>query len=148
MSSGAVACGCGGGGAAPCWRARVGVGAAGEGQQCSSGSAPERLSTNGGEQGSMAGERRSMTVAGGQSTSCPVRSARRPARDGLAALEAMLSVGTERRKRGDGVREKGEGGLPFIEQSSGHARLHQQVAGGRVSTLGGHFWRFLFGIGP
>jgi hypothetical protein len=45
---------------------------------------------------------------------------------------------------------RGGGGLvlPFIEQSSEHVRLHKHVAGGRVSTLGGHFCHFLFGIGP
>jgi hypothetical protein len=42
----------------------------------------------------------------------------------------------------------GEDGLPFIELSSGHVRQHQQVAGGKVSTLGGHFWHFPLGIGP
>jgi hypothetical protein len=41
-----------------------------------SGSAPERQSMAGGEQGSMVGERRSMTVAGDQSVSHLVRSAR------------------------------------------------------------------------
>jgi hypothetical protein len=43
--------------------------------------------------------------------------------------------------------EEGGRGLPFIEPNSGHVRLHQQVAGAKVSTLGGHFWRFLLGIG-
>jgi hypothetical protein len=44
---------------------------------------------------------------------------------------------------------KGEGlVLPFIEPSSGHGRLHQQVAGVIVPVLGGSFRRFLFGIGP
>jgi hypothetical protein len=37
---------------------------------------------------------------------------------------------------------EGEGGLPFIEPSSGHVRLHQQVADAKVSTLGGHFGVF------
>ena len=59
-----------------------------------------------------------------------------------------LPAQPKQRREGSGVWEKGEGGLPFIEPSSGHVRLHQQVAGGRVSTLGDHFWRFLFGIGP
>jgi hypothetical protein len=50
--------------------------------------------------------------------------------------------------RGEG-RKRGEGlVLPFIEQSSEHVRLHEQMAGGKVSILGGHFWRFPFGIEP
>jgi hypothetical protein len=44
---------------------------------------------------------------------------------------------------------KGEGlVLPFIEHNFGYVRLHQQVAGGKVSTLASHFLRFLFEIGP
>ena len=38
--------------------------------------------------------------------------------------------------------------LPFIEQSSAHVRLHQQVAGGNVWILGGHFLGLPLGIGP
>ena len=53
----------------------------------------------------------------------------------------------EQRREGSGVWEKGEGGLPFIEPSSGHVRLHQQVAGVTVTTLGDVFWHFLLGIG-
>jgi hypothetical protein len=47
---------------------------------------------------------------------------------------------------GRGVEEKGEHVLPFIEPSSGHGRLHQQVAGVTGSTLGGRFCPFLFGF--
>jgi hypothetical protein len=47
---------------------------------------------------------------------------------------------------GKGVEEKGEHVLPFIEPSSGHGRLHQQVAGVIVPALGGSFRPFLFGI--
>ena len=53
----------------------------------------------------------------------------------------------EQRREGSGVWEKGEGGLPFIEPSSGHVRLHQQVAGDGRATLGAHFRRFPLGIG-
>jgi hypothetical protein len=38
--------------------------------------------------------------------------------------------------------------LPIIELSSGHVSEHQQVAGGKVSTLGSRFWHFPLGIGP
>ena len=49
--------------------------------------------------------------------------------------------------RGEG-RKRGEGlVLPFIEQSSGHVRLHQQMAGDGRATLGAHFRRFPLGIG-
>ncbi|AQK83724.1 hypothetical protein ZEAMMB73_Zm00001d037349 [Zea mays] len=58
-----------------------------------------------------------------------------------------LAAGLERKKRGDGVKEKGEGGLPFIEPSSRHVRLHQQVAGAAVTTLDDMFWHFPLGIG-
>ena len=46
-----------------------------------------------------------------------------------------LPAQPKERREGSGVWEKGEGGLPFIEQSSGHVRLHQQVAGVIVTTL-------------
>jgi hypothetical protein len=49
---------------------------------------------------------------------------------------------------GKGMEEKGEHVLPFIEPSSRHGRLHQQVAGVIVPALGGSFRPFLFGIGP
>jgi hypothetical protein len=44
---------------------------------------------------------------------------------------------------------RGGGGLvlPFIEQGSGHVRLHQQVAGDGRATLGAHFRHFSLGIG-
>jgi hypothetical protein len=45
---------------------------------------------------------------------------------------------------------EGEGrgkGLPFIQQSSGHVRLHQEVAGDGRATLGAHFRHFPLGIG-
>ena len=58
-----------------------------------------------------------------------------------------LPAQPKQRKEGSGVWEKGEGGLPFIEPSSGHGRLHQQVAGVTVPALGGSFRPFLFGIG-
>jgi hypothetical protein len=45
------------------------------------------------------------------------------------------------------VWEKGEGGMPFIEPSSGHFRLHEQVGGDGRATLGAHFRRFPLGIG-
>ena len=59
-----------------------------------------------------------------------------------------LPAQPKQRREGSGVWEKGEGGLPFIEPSSGHVRLHQQVAGVTVPALGGSFRPFLFGIGP
>jgi hypothetical protein len=47
------------------------------------------------------------------------------------------------RERENGVGEKKRaGGLPFIEPSSGHGRLHQQVAGVTVPALGGSFRPF------
>ena len=65
------------------------------------------------------------------------------------AMECFPSrAGPEREKIGDGMKEKGECGLPFIEPSSGHVSQLQQVAGVTVSTLGGSFRPFLFGIGP
>ena len=39
-----------------------------------------------------------------------------------------LPAQPKQRRKGSGVWEKGEGGLPFIEPSSGHVRLHQQMA--------------------
>jgi hypothetical protein len=53
----------------------------------------------------------------------------------------------EQRREESGVWEKGEGGLPFIEPSSRHVRLHQQVAGAIVTTLDDVFWHFPLGIG-
>jgi hypothetical protein len=38
--------------------------------------------------------------------------------------------------------EGGGQGLLYIEPSSGHVRLHQQVAGDGRATLGAHFCRF------
>jgi hypothetical protein len=59
-----------------------------------------------------------------------------------AQEQREVAVRGEGRKRAEGLM------LPFIEQSSGHVKLHQQVADGKVSTLDDHFLRFLFGIGP
>jgi hypothetical protein len=51
--------------------------------------------------------------------------------------------------QGGGVGEKEERvGCHLLSWSSGHGRLHQQVAGVTVSALGGSFRPFLFGIGP
>jgi hypothetical protein len=61
--------------------------------------------------------------------------------------EGGAPCSAEQRREGSGVWEKGDGGLPFIEPSSGHVRLHQQVAGDGRATLGAHFRRFPLGIG-
>ena len=58
-----------------------------------------------------------------------------------------LPAQPKQRREGSGVWEKGEGGLPFIEPSSRHVRLHQQVAGAAVTTLDDVFWHFPLGIG-
>jgi hypothetical protein len=64
------------------------------------------------------------------------------------AMECFPSrAGPEREKRGDGVKEKGQCGLPFIEPRSGHVSQLQQVAGATVITLGDVFWQFLLRIG-
>ncbi|AQK70495.1 hypothetical protein ZEAMMB73_Zm00001d016327 [Zea mays] len=47
-----------------------------------------------------------------------------------------LPAQPKQRKEGSGVWEKGEGGLPFIEPSSGHVRLHQQMAGSTTFIKG------------
>jgi len=61
--------------------------------------------------------------------------------------EGGAPCSAEQRREGSGVWEKGEGGLPFIEPSSRHVRLHQQVAGAAVTTLDDVFWHFPLGIG-
>jgi hypothetical protein len=50
-------------------------------------------------------------------------------------------------KRWRGGREGRGQGLSFIEQSSGHVRLHQQVVGDGRATLGAYVRRFPLGIG-
>src|SRR5688572_31667615 len=52
------------------------------------------------------------------------------------------SAEPERRRKVAWGEEKREGGLPFIEQSSRHVRMHQQVAGVTVTTLDVVFWHF------
>jgi hypothetical protein len=67
---------------------------------------------------------------------------------GSHAMEDGEGAPAAVRERENGVGEKKRaGGLPFIEPSSGHGRLHQQVAGVTVPALGGSFRPFLFGIG-
>jgi hypothetical protein len=53
--------------------------------------------------------------------------------------------GEEKWRVGEEAREQV---LPFIELSSRHVRQHQQVVGGKVSILGGHFWHFPLRIKP
>jgi hypothetical protein len=67
--------------------------------------------------------------------------------------EGWLHSSAPRRARAEGERWRGRGregrgqGLPFIGPSSGHVRLHQQVAGAAVTTLDDVFWHFPLGIG-
>ena len=73
-----------------------------------------------------------------------VREGRRPwMGEGAMGKKEELPAQPKQRREGSGVWEKGEGGLPFIEPSSRHARLHQQVAGDGRATLGAHFRCFL-----
>jgi hypothetical protein len=88
---------------------------------------------------------------------------RRPWISSLAAMGQRAEVREMERTQGlgehqypweprGGEEEKwhvGEGrgqGLPFIEESSGHVRLQQQVAGDGRATLGAPFRRFPLGI--
>ena len=48
-----------------------------------------------------------------------------------------LPAQPKQRREGSGVWEKGEGGLPFIEPSSGYVRLHHQMAGDGRARLQG-----------
>ncbi|AQK91371.1 hypothetical protein ZEAMMB73_Zm00001d009129 [Zea mays] len=48
--------------------------------------------------------------------------------EGAMGNKEELPAQPKQRREGSGVWEKGEGGLPFIEPSSGHVRLHQQMA--------------------
>jgi hypothetical protein len=77
-----------------------------------------------------------------------VREGRRPwMGEGAMGKKEELPAQPKQRREGSGVWEKGEGGLPFIEPSSGHVRLHQQMAGDGRATLGAYFCRFPLGIG-
>jgi hypothetical protein len=67
--------------------------------------------------------------------------------EGAMGKKEELPAQPKQRREGSGVWEKGEGGLPFIEPSSGYVRLHQQMAGDGRATLGAHFRRFPLGIG-
>jgi hypothetical protein len=73
----------------------------------------------------------------------------RPSREARLCVHGgpCSSAEPERRRKVVWGEEKREGGLPFIEQSSGHVRLHQQVAGVTVTTLNVMFWYFLLVFG-
>ena len=67
--------------------------------------------------------------------------------EGAMGKKEELPAQPKQRREGSGVWEKGEDGLPFIERSSRHVRLQQQMAGDGRATLGPHFRRFPHGIG-
>jgi hypothetical protein len=79
-------------------------------------------------------------VAGGGEGQPPARPPWEPRKSSRMGEEegqcSTTGLGKERR---NGVREKGEGGLPFIEPSSVHVSQLQQVADATVMTLGGVF---------
>jgi hypothetical protein len=95
----------------------------------------------GGCLGAMGASREELATAMG--TAMPSREEGRLCVHGRPCSSAEL----ERRRKMAWGEEKGGSELPFIEPSSGHVRLHQQVAGVTVTTLGDVFWHFLLGIG-